>query len=217
MHGGTFYESTGLYRESTVRRVEVASGTVLHQVKLDNKYFGEGLCSFGTRLYQLTWREHTVLVYDRASLALERTVQVPYEGWGLTHDGHSLILSDGSETLYWLDPETLAERRRVVVRVSTGAGGVATAQPLRRLNELEFIDGAVWANVWMDEIIAVIEPITGFVRAILNAGYVYPKHERPADGNSVLNGIAFEQEQRRLFITGKKWPLMYEIELPQLP
>jgi glutamine cyclotransferase len=210
------WESTGMYGTSSVRHVELATGRVLAQVDLDRSLFGEGLASFGANLYQLTWRERQLLVYDRATLKRLRVTAVPFEGWGLTHDGSSLILSDGSDTLYFLDPDSFAVRRKVAVRAASAASG-GSGISIKRLNELEYIDGAVFANIWMEDRIAVIDPLSGYVRAFLDAGYVNPRHERPADQNAVLNGIAFEAEQRRLFITGKLWPLMYEISLPTLP
>ena len=222
VEGGSMWESTGMYGTSSVRHVELATGRVLAQVDLDRSLFGEGLASFGANLYQLTWRERQLLVYDRATLRRLRVASVPFEGWGLTSDGFSLILSDGSDTLYFLDPDSFAVRRRVAVRAATasaasGGSGGSGSQAITRLNELEYIDGAVFANIWMEDRIAVIDPLSGHVRAFIDAGFVNPRHERPADQNAVLNGIAFEAEQRRLFITGKLWPLMYEISLPALP
>jgi glutamine cyclotransferase len=219
VEGGSMWESTGMYGTSSVRHVELATGRVLAQVDLDRSLFGEGLASFGANLYQLTWRERQLLVYDRATLRRLRVASVPFEGWGLTHNSESLILSDGSDTLYFLDPDSFAVRRRVAVRAATAsaASGGGGFQAITRLNELEYIDGAVFANIWMEDRIAVIDPLSGYVRAFIDAGFVNPRHERPADQNAVLNGIAFEAEQRRLFITGKLWPLMYEISLPALP
>jgi glutamine cyclotransferase len=213
--GGSFYESTGWYGQSTVRHVEVATGNVLASVPMDSRFFGEGLCLFNDTLYQITWQERTIFMYERATLRTLGAHHLHFEGWGLTHDEQYLILSDGSSNLYWIDPANLMEHHRVSVRVAQGAG--KEPLPLARLNELEYIDGMIFANVWMEDRIAVIDPSSGFVRAFLNVGYVYPRHERPNDNNAVLNGIAFESLQRRLFITGKRWPLMFEIALPTLP
>lgn len=209
------WESTGLYGQSSVRKVEVATGRVLQRQNLENVFFGEGLTAFKGKLYQLTWREHVVFIYNQQTLERERIVEIPFEGWGLTHDGESLILSDGSNQLVFLDPETLAERHRISVIESRGAG--SSPVPVNQLNELEYIDGAVFANIWFSDKIAVIDPKSGYVRTYLDVGFVNPKHERPNNPDAVINGIAFEAESRRMFITGKLWPLMYELSLPALP
>lgn len=202
-HNGVLYEGTGQYGESTVRRVDLETGRVEQRMPLEPRYFGEGIAILGSTLYQLTWQNGVALVYDVERL--ERTGSFTYdgEGWGLTHDGRQLIMSDGTETLRFIDPETFEVRRTVRVR---DAG-----RPIVRLNELEYIDGEVWANIWYDDRIVRIDPGTGDVVGWVHADTVYPASERhPED---VLNGIAYDSDTGRLVITGKNWPHLYEIEL----
>ncbi len=200
---GDFYESTGLWGRSSVRHVDLETGQVLQQRALDDAYFGEGLTLFEDKLYQLTWKSHRGFIYDRASLDLMATFQYPTEGWGLTHDGQSLIMSDGTPHLYFLDPHTLQLQRQVMVRDDHG--------PVWRLNELEYIDGEVYANVWMTDRIARVDPATGRVMAWIDLSGLLSAEERAqAD---VLNGIAWDAEQGRLFVTGKLWPKLFQIEL----
>ena len=201
---GVLYEGTGLYSESSLRRVDLASGSVLQQVGLPPDIFGEGITVVGDRIFQLTWTSHVGYVYDRASFALIGTFGYPTEGWGLTYDGTRLILSDGSATLRFLDPETLAEVGQVQV--------LADGRPVRQLNELEYVDGLVYATVWLTDRIAVIDPSSGQVRAWLDLAGLNPARQSTG-ADEVLNGIAFDAEQRRLFVTGKLWPTLYEITL----
>eukprot|EP00455_Lapot_gusevi_P047675 TRINITY_DN647_c0_g1_i1.p1 TRINITY_DN647_c0_g1~~TRINITY_DN647_c0_g1_i1.p1 ORF type:complete len:146 (-),score=16.60 TRINITY_DN647_c0_g1_i1:39-476(-) len=137
-----------------------------------------------------------------------RTVPTDLVGWGLTSDGQSLILSDGSNKLYFLDPETLGVKHMVEVKQQKSSG----VEPVTQINELEYIDGLVYANIWMTDTIVIIDPHTGYVKKVLDVGFVNPKHERPPHPDAVLNGIAYDSQARRLFITGKFWPLIYEIE-----
>jgi glutamine cyclotransferase len=201
--GGEFLESTGLEGESSLRRVEIATGKVLQQIKVPRPYFAEGLALVGDELLQLTWQHKLGFVYDRKTFAQKRTFTYRTEGWGIAYDGVSqLVMSDGSDTLSFLDPKTLTLKSTVQVR---DAG-----QPVAQLNELEWIEGELWANVWMTDRIARIAPATGAVRSWVDLEHVWPPSQRlpPAD---VLNGIAYDKATRRIYVTGKKWPRVYQI------
>ncbi|MCC7371821.1 MAG: glutaminyl-peptide cyclotransferase [Chloroflexi bacterium] len=198
-----FYESTGLYGESTLRRVAFPSGEVLKSVPVSKEHFGEGLAMVGDRLIQLTWRSKKGFVYDRESFGLLGEFPYPMEGWGLTYDGTSLILSDGSDSLFFFDPETYQQTRTVKVTLD--------GRPLQRINELEYIRGEVWANVWHTDTIVRIDPNAGQVVGTLDmAGLL----QGPRDGENVLNGIAFDPDTERIFVSGKRWPLIFEIRAP---
>lgn len=198
-HQGVFYEGTGLNGRSELRKVEISTGRVLQRRALAAQHFGEGIALFGNRIFQLTWRTNTAFVYDLESFNLLRTFTYDTEGWGLTHDGKSLIMSDGTSTLYFRNPNTFAIERQVTV--------TASGRPVARLNELEYIEGKVWANVWLTNQIVVIEPRTGVVEAILDLTNL----ANLITGADVLNGIAYDPATRRLFVTGKLWPLVFEI------
>jgi glutaminyl-peptide cyclotransferase len=201
---GIFYESTGLRGRSSLRRVEVETGKVLQTAALLPMFFGEGIAVLHDRIYQLTWTSGAGFVYDRNTLALQREFHYGIEGWGMTHDGTSLIVSDGSPNLYFWDPETLLETRRITVH---DAGG-----PVKNLNELEYIDGEIYANIWQQDKIARISPQTGKVLAWIDLAGILPASER-SGGEDVLNGIAYDPDGKRLFVTGKLWPKLFEIEL----
>ena len=201
---GFLYESTGLYGRSTLRKEDVETGQVLEQLTLPSEYFGEGLTSWRNTLIQLTWKSHIGFVYDRATLRLLRTFHYPWEGWGLTQDGKHLILSNGSSNLYFLDPQTFREVRSVRV---TDHGA-----PLKQLNELEYIRGEIYANVWMTNKIVRISPQTGKVLGSIHlAGLLSPVFVRSPD--AVLNGISYDAKRNRLFLTGKLWPKLFEIRV----
>lgn len=201
-HGGVLLESTGLYGESSVRRVEPATGRVLQRVALPDRYFGEGLTVHGGRAVQLTWLEQRVLFWSPGALAARGSRAYAWEGWGLTTDGTSLIASDGSDTLRFLDPVTFAERRSVAVR----DGSIA----VDRLNELEYRDGIVWANVWPSDRIALIDPGTGRVRGWLDMARL---RARLGGRGEVLNGIARDPVTGRMAVTGKLWPRLFAVRL----
>jgi glutaminyl-peptide cyclotransferase len=203
-YDGGFYESTGLFGESSLRLVAFPSGDVVQQVDVPKEYFGEGLALVGDRLIQLTWRSHTAFVYDRASFGL--LGQFPYatEGWGLTYDGTSLILSDGSDQLFFFDPDTYQQTGTLAVTLD--------GRPLRMLNELEWIKGEVWANVWQTDMIVRIDPVSGRVVGVLDMTGLLPASEHP-DRDDVLNGIAYDAGADRIFVSGKRWPLLFEIRL----
>jgi glutamine cyclotransferase len=206
--GGVLYESTGLYGRSGVRRVELASGRILAERRLPARYFGEGLTLFADRLVQLTWRAGEAFVYDRKTLARVAARRYATEGWGLTHDGESLIMSDGSATLYFLDPGSFAERRRLQVFDDRG--------PVKRLNELEYVGSHVYANVWQTERIVVISPASGRVVAWIDlSGLLVDSDRQPV--TDVANGIAYIPGSGRLLVTGKRWPKLFAIELETLP
>jgi glutamine cyclotransferase len=200
---GALYESTGLLGESTLRRVELRTGRVLQQVALPKEYFGEGLALVGDALVQLTWRNGVGLVYDRRTFARRRTFMYPGEGWGLAFDGISrLVMSDGSDRLTFLDPKSF--RRLGTLPVRDGE------RPVDRLNELEWIEGEIWANVWTTDHIVRIAPATGAVTGWIALDTLWPLRDRPPSAD-VMNGIAYDAALRRIFVTGKKWPTLYQI------
>jgi glutaminyl-peptide cyclotransferase len=204
-HDGGFYESTGLNGQSTLRRVAYPSGEVLKRVDVPREYFAEGLALVDNRLLQLTWRHKKAFVYDRESFGLLGELGYETEGWGLTYDGTSLILSDGSDTLFFLDPNTFQVVRMVAVTLDGRA--------LPRLNELEWIKGEIWSNVWMTDMIVRIDPASGQVVGVLDmTGLLQPPSR---DRDNVLNGIAYDPDGDRTFVSGKRWPLMFEIRVTQ--
>ena len=200
---GQLYESTGLEGESTLRRVDIATGQTLQKIDVPSQYFAEGLALVGDELLQLTWRHKLGFVYDRKTFKQKRTFSYTTEGWGIAYDGaSSLVMSDGSDTLSFLDPKTLAVSKTLRVQEA--------GRPVGNLNELEWIEGEIWANVWMTDRIARISPNTGEVNAWIDLSSLYPASQRmpPAD---VMNGIAYDKATRRIYITGKKWPRLYQI------
>ncbi len=201
---GYFYEGTGLRGESSLRRVIPETGVVEQFISLEDEYFGEGIALVDDRIIQLTWRSQVGFVYDKQTFERIGQFTYPTEGWGLTYDGQRLIMSDGSSRLYFLDPETFERIGQLQV---SGPHG-----PVTRLNELEYIDGEIYANIWMTDRIARIDPVTGEVRAWVElAGLPLP--EDRSGGEDVLNGIAWDPTTNRLFVTGKLWSRVYEIEL----
>jgi glutamine cyclotransferase len=201
---GHLYESDGRSGQSALRMDDLETGRPVQQIHLDSQYFGEGLTNWGSTLIQLTWQSHTAFVYDRFSFRLLRTLHYPWEGWGLTQDGKSLILSDGSADLHFLDPSTLRELRRVTVRDK--------GRPVTYLNELEYIRGEIYANIWHTDRIARISPATGDVIGWIDLSGLLPASQR-SEPEAVLNGIAWDAEHNRLYVTGKLWPKLFEIQL----
>jgi glutamine cyclotransferase len=201
---GHLYESTGLNGRSSLRMVDLETGRVLQEQSVPSQYFAEGLASWGSTLIQLTWQSHIAFVYDRFSFRLLRTLHYEGEGWGLTQDRKNLILSDGSATLRFLDPETFREVRHVVVK-DHGA-------PITELNELEYVHGQIYANVWHTDRIARIAPSTGKVLGWIDLAGILPENQHP-DPEAVLNGIAYDPARDRLFVTGKLWPALFEIKV----
>jgi glutamine cyclotransferase len=208
--GDQLIEGTGLYGESTLRRVELITGEVVQQIALPEQYFGEGVAMIDNRLYQLTWQEGTGFIYDKATF--EQLDQFSYttQGWGLTYDGNQLILSDGSDQLYFLDPATLTVVDQVSVSLFDPADQTRKGVP--RLNELEYIDGQVFANVWQTDVLVRIDPKTGNVTGVIDLSGLLPAADR-SPSTDVLNGIAYLPTEQRLFVTGKKWPKLFEIRL----
>lgn len=206
-HDGFLYESTGQYEgKSTLRRTSLETGEVLKKIHLGKQYFGEGLTIVGDRLIQLTWMEKTGFVYNLETF--EKIAEFPYgqnkEGWGICFDGERLIVSDGTSRLYFLNPETYEEEYTVEVYNHQG--------PQKSLNELEYINGKVYANVYQEDIIVIINPVTGAIEGEINLLGIYPgKDDIPYDNE--LNGIAYDRNNDRLFVTGKNWSKLFEIEL----
>ena len=201
---GILYESTGLRGRSSLRKVALETGNVLSQTSLLPEYFGEGLAVLGDRIYQLTWTTGVGFVYDKKSLSLLQEFRYGIEGWGMTHDGKSLIVSDGSSTLYFWDPKTLREVKQLPV---TDGG-----RPVANLNELEIVEGEIYANIWQQDRIARISPETGKVLGWIDLSGLLPPKDRRG-GEDVLNGIAYDPATKRLFVTGKLWPKLFEIEI----
>lgn len=207
-NNGFLYEGTGVPGRSQVRRVDLLTGSILQSADLPSPYWGEGITIYGTKLIQLTWLHNTGFVYDQFTFAQLQSFSYPTEGWGITHDGKNLIMSDGTATLHFLDPVTFAQVSSIDVYDQNG--------PVSRLNELEYIKGEIYANVWLTDRIVRISPATGQVVGWIDltglltpADLVYPV--------DVLNGIAYDAKNDRLFVTGKYWPKLFEITLIPLP
>ncbi|MFO7975039.1 MAG: glutaminyl-peptide cyclotransferase [Candidatus Hydrogenedentota bacterium] len=201
---GFLYEGTGLRGKSSLREVVVETGEVARMASLEDAYFGEGIAILGDRIVQLTWRSQIGFIYDKRTFERVGQFSYPTEGWGLTYDGARLIMSDGSSFLYFLDPETFERTGQVQV--------IGPSGPVTRLNELEYIDGEVYANVWRTDRIARIDPTTGALLGWINLEGLLAPEDRTGD-EDVLNGIAYDPATNRLFVTGKRWPKVYEIEL----
>jgi glutaminyl-peptide cyclotransferase len=200
---GFLYEGTGLNGSSSIRKVKLETGEVIQQRDVARAYFGEGITIWKNDLIELTWQSNVAFVYDKKTFAPRRTFKYKGEGWGLTHDGTSLIMSDGTDELRVLDPETFAERRRIKV--------TAVGTPLRNLNELEYMKGEILANVWTTDSVARISPATGRVTGYIDLGGLLTPGERGSV--DVLNGIAYDEKGDRLFVTGKLWPKVLEIKI----
>ncbi|WP_446008272.1 glutaminyl-peptide cyclotransferase [Candidatus Electrothrix sp.] len=205
-NAGQVYEGTGLYGRSSLRRVDLKTGLIHRQRKYTRKYFGEGITIFQGKIYQLTWKNNKVFLFDKKDFSLLRTWSYPRQGWGITHNGRELITSDGTAQLYFLDPETLEEQRRILVQDDQG--------PVARLNELEYVRGAIYANVWKTNQIAIIRPQDGIILAWLDLTRLSQQVQSIWKGKAdVLNGIMYDPEDDRLFVTGKLWPALFEIKV----
>jgi glutamine cyclotransferase len=202
-HDGTLYESTGREEKSSLRRVDLGTGKVLQMRRLPTDIFAEGLALAGDRFIQISWQNRRAFVYDARTFEPLGEWSYNGEGWGLTSDGKNLIMSDGSEFLTWRDAKTFEEKNRVAVTFN--------GKPLQNLNELEWIDGEVWANVWQTDYIVRIDPQSGAVKEYLDCSGLSEKTRRRSE--DVLNGIAYDPEKKRIFITGKLWPRLFEITL----
>jgi glutaminyl-peptide cyclotransferase len=201
---GVFYESTGLNGHSSLRKVNVETGRVLQKIDIPEQYFAEGLADWKNELIQLTWKAGMGFVYDRLTFNQLRTFRYGGEGWGLTHDGTRLIESDGSSVLRFFDPETLRETGSIAVTDGN--------QAVDQLNELEYIKGEIWANVWQTDRIVVIDPKTGHVNRWIDLRGLLPNADRQGQVD-VLNGIAYDAAHDRIFVTGKLWPKIFEIRV----
>jgi glutamine cyclotransferase len=203
-HDGHLYEGTGRYGASSIRRVDLTTGVVEQIAPLNRAYFGEGIAILGNKLFQLTWQNQIAVIYDLETFEFLDTLRYAGEGWGLTHDGERLILSDGSSTIRFLDPDTFETIRQLDVRDRNGL-------PIERLNELEYVHEEIWANIWYQDRIARISPDTGIVAGWIDISNLYPLALRGRE--DVANGIAYDADAQRLFVTGKNWPQLFEIEL----
>ena len=201
-HDGTLYETTGQYGESSIRTVELETGKPILIKRLSEKYFGEGSCIFDGDLYVLTWTNRVAFRYNPIGLEYKKTVGYGREGWGLTTNGKSLIASDGSSNLFFLNSNLTLEKKLQVT---------LNGRPLRNLNELEWIDGKIWANVYLTDTIVVIDPHSGKVTATIDCKGLLPDKEKRRD-TDVLNGIAID-DKGCIYLTGKNWPKLYQIEL----
>lgn len=203
-HDGFLYEGTGLEGRSSLRKVRLETGEVIQKADLSSQYFGEGITLLHGQIIQLTWQSHVGFVYDAKDFHLLRQFKYPGEGWGLANDGHDIFMSDGTDEIRIWDGVTLKEKRRIKVRDGDS--------PIDQLNELEFIDGEIYANIWQTDTIARISPQTGKVIGWIDLkGLLSPMYQ--LQSNAVLNGIAYDAQKKRLFVTGKLWPSIFEIKL----
>ncbi len=202
---GVLYESTGLEKHSTIRKVQLESGRVLQKIDIAPQYFGEGIVIWRHELISLTWKSQVGFVFDLTTLKLRKRFHYEGEGWALTQDGKHIIMSDGTADLRFLDPQTLHESARVHVTLD--------GTPINRLNELEYVKGEVFANVWQTDWLARIDPHSGQVLGLIDLSGLLPLSERVPGQTDVLNGIAYDAKNDRLFVTGKNWPHLFEIRL----
>jgi glutaminyl-peptide cyclotransferase len=203
---GFLYESTGLEQHSSIRKVRLETGEVLQKIDIPAQYFGEGIVNWKRHLVSLTWQSHVGFVRDLATFQVQRQFSYDGEGWALTQDGKQLIMSDGTSELRLLNPDTLLQSGRIRVTLD--------GKPLRNLNELEWVKGEIYANVWQTDWIVRIDPHTGEVVGLINlAGLLKPEDRIPGQTDDVLNGIAYDARGDRLFVTGKNWPKLFEIRL----
>lgn len=206
---GILYETTGLNGRSSLRKVELASGKVLQKKDLASEFFGEGSALVGNEIVGLTWTTHVGFVYDLKTFALKRRFNYAGEGWGLASDAHYIYMSDGTADIRVLDPKTLEEVRRIHVS--------ADGKPIKELNELEVVDGQLFSNIWGTDVIARIDPASGAVVGWIDLTGLLPPNQRGTESvDAVLNGIAYDSKRRRLFVTGKLWPKLFEIELVRI-
>jgi len=203
---GFLYESTGPYPRSQIRKEDLATAKVLQSRDLTpSNLFGEGIVNWKSRLIQLTWQTQIGFVYDLATFKPVRRFTYPGEGWALTQNGHELIMSDGTPDIRFLNPESLEETHRITVTLD--------GRPVERLNELEWVDGEILANIWMTNYIVRINPATGVVEGVIDLTGLLPASDQSGVTDDVLNGIAYDSKAHRLFVTGKRWPKLFEIRL----
>ncbi|MBT8316563.1 MAG: glutaminyl-peptide cyclotransferase [Lutibacter sp.] len=209
-YNGFLYEGTGRKGSSSIRKVELTTGKIIQQQDLSETYFGEGITIFKNKIYQLTWQSGIGFVYDVETFEKEKEFKYTksQEGWGLTHNGEKLIKTDGTERIWFLNPETLKEESYIEAYTNT--------QKVEKLNELEYINGKIYANIWQKNSILIVNPISGKVEGVANLNSLKAeilKEQTLDDSDEVLNGIAFDKENNRIFVTGKHWSKLYEIEL----
>jgi glutaminyl-peptide cyclotransferase len=202
---GFLYESTGLEKHSSIRKVRLETGEVVQKIDVPPEYFGEGIVNWKRHLVSLTWKSQVGFVYDLATLKVQRKFTYPGEGWALTQDGKRLIMSDGTPDLRFLDPDSLREIGRTTVTYD--------GQPVRNVNELEWVNGKIYANVWETNVMLIIDPNRGDVTGVVNLAGLLSPAEKPSGPDGVLNGIAYDATHDRLFVTGKNWPRLFEIRV----
>ena len=205
--GGLLYEGTGQEAGSSLREVELGTGKVLRQLNLDPSLFGEGITLFNGRIFQVTWRNKVGFVYDKASFSVIKRIYFQTEGWGLATVEKRIVMSDGSNVLYFFDPEMF----NVVSRIEV----YDNEKKVDQLNELEYINGEIWANIWQSDLIARIDPVSGRVNSYIDLSSLFPEPERREFSADVLNGIAYDAAGKRIFVTGKRWPKLYEISITE--
>lgn len=203
---GQMYESTGLNGRSTFRKVDIRTGKALYRLNFDRRYFLEGSVEKDGNIYMLTWQNNVAFVYDAKTLKYKKSYSYPREGWGLATDGKSLIASDGSANLYFLDDD-FRTTRKLTVRLN--------GRPVNDLNELEYIDGKIWANVYLTDLIVIVNPADGNVEATVDCSGLLPSRLR-YDDTDVLNGIAYNPQNGKIYLTGKNWCRLYEIKLAEI-
>ena len=201
---GFLYESTGLEGHSSIRKEKLETGEVVQKVDVPPEYFGEGIVNWKTRLFSITWKTQVGFIYDLATLKVRSRFSYPGEGWALTQDGKRLIMSDGTPELRFLDPDTLKEKGRITVTYE--------GKPVRNVNELEWVKGRIYANVWHTNMMIFIDPETGEITGIVNLTGLVSASDAVGP-ESVLNGIAYDAQHDRLFVTGKNWPKLFEIRV----
>lgn len=205
-YDGQMYESTGLNGKSTFRKVDIRTGKALYRLNFDRRYFLEGSVEKDGNIYMLTWQNNVAFVYDAKTLKYKKSYSYPREGWGLTTDGKSLIASDGSANLYFLEDD-FRTARKLNVRLN--------GRPVNDLNELEYIDGKIWANVYLTDLIVIVNPADGNVEATVDCSGLLPSRLR-YDDTDVLNGIAYNPQNEKIYLTGKNWCRLYEIKLVEV-
>jgi len=203
---GNLFESTGLEGQSVIREVRLKDGKVLRETRIPAQYFGEGIVAWGGKILSLTWNDGIGMIWDRKTLRQTGSFRYQGEGWGLTHNGREIVMSDGTPVLRFLDPKTLKVKRRISV--------TADGHPVPRLNELEYVKGEIYANVWLTDRIARIDPASGKVTGWIDLSALSRASGRRGE-EDVANGIAWDAAKDRLFVTGKNWPVLYEIRLPK--
>lgn len=203
---GIMYESTGQKTSSSLRETELKTGKVVRQLDLDDSLFGEGITLYGDRIFQVTWESKVGFVYEKSTFKVINKIYYATQGWGLTTIGNKIVMSDGTNILYYYEPETFTVLSRLEV--------YNNEQKVDSLNELEYINGEIWANIWMSDLIVRIDPLSGKVLSYINLKGLLPESEKKPD-TDVLNGIAWDKESGRIFVTGKKWPKLYEIRLTE--